>query len=69
MKLVGKARCMDCGIPFWPNRMSSKQYHTDWNDLVYTDNWRAVLVSLQSTNNFPELTGRVCPAPCEESCT
>ena len=63
------ARCMDCGIPFCQTGCPVNNIIPDWNDLVYTDSWRAALVSLQSTNNFPEFTGRVCPAPCEESCT
>ncbi len=63
------ARCMDCGIPFCHTGCPVNNQIPDWNDLVYHDDWRAALRNLQSTNNFPEITGRVCPAPCEESCT
>jgi glutamate synthase (NADPH/NADH) small chain len=68
---VGKqaARCMDCGIPFCHNGCPVNNLIPDWNNLVYRDQWRAASESLHSTNNFPEFTGRVCPAPCEASCT
>jgi len=63
------ARCMDCGIPFCHNGCPVNNIIPDWNDLVYQDNWREALRVLHSTNNFPEFTGRICPAPCEASCT
>jgi glutamate synthase (NADPH/NADH) small chain len=63
------ARCMDCGIPFCHNGCPVNNMIPDWNNLVYRDQWRAALTTLHSTNNFPEFTGRVCPAPCEASCT
>ena len=63
------ARCMDCGIPFCHNGCPVNNMIPDWNNLVYRDQWRAALTALHSTNNFPEFTGRVCPAPCEASCT
>ena len=63
------ARCMDCGIPFCHQGCPVNNIIPDWNDLVYRGEWRAALDVLHSTNNFPEFTGRVCPAPCEESCT
>ena len=63
------ARCMNCGIPFCHTGCPVNNLIPDWNDLVYRDQWRAALEALQSTNNFPEFTGRVCPAPCEASCT
>src|SRR5690349_8428199 len=63
------ARCMDCGIPFCHDGCPVNNLIPDWNDLVYRDQWRQALVTLHSTNNFPEFTGRVCPAPCEASCT
>jgi glutamate synthase (NADPH/NADH) small chain len=63
------ARCMDCGIPFCMTGCPVNNIIPDWNDLVYREQWRAALEVLHSTNNFPEFTGRVCPAPCEESCT
>jgi glutamate synthase (NADPH/NADH) small chain len=68
---VGKqaARCMDCGIPFCHTGCPVNNLIPDWNNLVYRDQWRAALETLHSTNNFPEFTGRVCPAPCEASCT
>jgi len=62
------ARCMDCGIPFCHNGCPVNNQIPDWNDLVYDGDWREALVNLHSTNNFPEFTGRVCPAPCEEAC-
>jgi glutamate synthase (NADPH/NADH) small chain len=63
------ARCMDCGIPFCHQGCPVNNLIPDWNNLVYRDQWRAALDALHSTNNFPEFTGRVCPAPCEASCT
>ncbi len=63
------ARCMDCGIPFCQNGCPVNNIIPDWNDLVYRGEWKAALETLHSTNNFPEFTGRVCPAPCEASCT
>jgi glutamate synthase (NADPH) small chain len=68
---VGKqaARCMDCGIPFCHNGCPVNNLIPDWNNLVYRDQWQAALRTLHSTNNFPEFTGRICPAPCEASCT
>ena len=63
------ARCMNCGIPFCHNGCPVNNLIPDWNHLVYTDDWRTALETLHSTNNFPEFTGRVCPAPCEASCT
>ena len=63
------ARCMDCGIPYCHNGCPVNNQIPDWNDLVYHNKWREALADLHSTNNFPEFTGRVCPAPCEASCT
>jgi glutamate synthase (NADPH/NADH) small chain len=63
------ARCMDCGIPFCQSGCPVHNIIPDWNDLVYRHQWRAALEVLHSTNNFPEFTGRVCPAPCEAACT
>ncbi len=63
------ARCMDCGIPFCMSGCPVNNQIPDWNDLVYHGKWREAIESLHSTNNFPEVTGRVCPAPCEASCT
>jgi glutamate synthase (NADPH/NADH) small chain len=63
------ARCMDCGIPFCQSGCPINNIIPDWNDLVYRQEWRAALGVLHSTNNFPEFTGRVCPAPCETACT
>ena len=63
------ARCMDCGIPFCMSGCPINNIIPDWNDLVYKQQWRKALDTLHSTNNFPEFTGRVCPAPCEEACT
>src|ERR1700716_485419 len=62
------ARCMDCGIPFCQTGCPVNNIIPDWNDLVYRNNWREALDVLHSTNNFPEFTGRVCPAPCEAAC-
>ncbi|HEY3798325.1 MAG TPA: glutamate synthase subunit beta [Caulobacteraceae bacterium] len=63
------SRCMNCGIPFCHQGCPVNNQIPDWNDLVYRDQWRDALDNLHSTNNFPEFTGRVCPAPCEASCT
>jgi len=63
------ARCMDCGIPFCHSGCPINNIIPDWNDAVYKGRWREALEILHSTNNFPEFTGRVCPAPCEEGCT
>ena len=63
------ARCMNCGIPFCHNGCPVNNQIPDWNDLVYLGNWEEASRNLHSTNNFPEFTGRVCPAPCEASCT
>ena len=66
---VEGARCMDCGTPFCTSGCPVNNIIPDWNDLVYKQNWREALETLHSTNNFPEFTGRVCPAPCEAACT
>jgi glutamate synthase (NADPH) small chain len=66
---VQGARCMDCGIPFCNNGCPVNNVIPDFNDLVYRQQWQAALAVLHSTNNFPEFTGRVCPAPCEAACT
>ena len=68
------ARCMDCGIPFCHDSKGTRgcpvsNQIPDWNDLVYNNRWDKAAQNLHSTNNFPEFTGRICPAPCEESCT
>ncbi len=63
------ARCMDCGIPFCHQGCPVHNLIPDWNDLVYRHRWREAIEVLHSTNNFPEFTGRICPAPCEASCT
>ena len=63
------ARCMDCGIPFCHNGCPVNNLIPDWNDLVYREQWEMALTTLHSTNNFPEFTGRICPAPCEAACT
>jgi glutamate synthase (NADPH) small chain len=63
------SRCMDCGIPYCHNGCPVNNIIPDWNHLVYQDQWRSALDVLHSTNNFPEFTGRICPAPCEASCT
>ncbi|MGB0084256.1 MAG: glutamate synthase subunit beta [Rhodomicrobiaceae bacterium] len=62
-------RCMDCGIPYCHTGCPVNNQIPDWNDLVYHDDWREASLNLHSTNNFPEFTGRVCPAPCEAACT
>src|SRR5689334_23257232 len=61
-------RCMDCGIPFCNNGCPLGNLIPDWNDLVYRDHWRDAIERLHATNNFPEFTGRLCPAPCEAAC-
>ncbi len=66
---VQGARCMDCGIPFCNSGCPVNNIIPDWNDLVYHGNYREALDTLHSTNNFPEFTGRICPAPCEAACT
>jgi glutamate synthase (NADPH/NADH) small chain len=63
------ARCMDCGVPYCHNGCPVNNQIPDWNDLVYEDDWQTALANLHSTNNFPEFTGRICPAPCEAACT
>lgn len=63
------ARCMDCGVPYCHNGCPVNNQIPDWNDLVYKGEWLKALRNLHSTNNFPEFTGRICPAPCEASCT
>lgn len=63
------SRCMDCGIPFCHNGCPVNNLIPDWNDLVYREQWKDALTTLHSTNNFPEFTGRICPAPCEAACT
>ncbi|MBN9317176.1 MAG: glutamate synthase subunit beta [Devosia sp.] len=63
------ARCMDCGVPYCHNGCPVNNQIPDWNDLVYKGEWLKALKNLHSTNNFPEFTGRICPAPCEASCT
>ena len=65
------ARCMDCGIPYCHGDTGCPVNNQipDWNDLIYNDNWEEAARNLHSTNNFPEFTGRICPAPCEEACT
>src|SRR6187401_1636454 len=62
------ARCMDCGIPFCHQGCPLGNLIPDWNDLVYRDQWRAAIDRLHATNNFPEFTGTLCPAPCETAC-
>src|SRR2546427_6739194 len=62
------ARCMDCGIPFCHTGCPVNNIIPDWNDLVYRDHWKEAIRVLHSTNNFPEFTGRICPAPCETAC-
>ena len=66
---IQSARCMDCGIPFCNNGCPVNNIIPDWNDLVFNGNYQAALDTLHSTNNFPEFTGRICPAPCESACT
>ena len=62
------SRCMDCGIPFCNNGCPLGNLIPDWNDLVYSGHWRRAIERLHATNNFPEFTGRLCPAPCEAAC-
>ena len=62
------ARCMDCGVPFCHNGCPVGNLIPDWNDLVYRDRWKEAIVQLHATNNFPDFTGRACPAPCEAAC-
>jgi glutamate synthase (NADPH/NADH) small chain len=61
-------RCMDCGIPFCNNGCPLGTIIPDWNDLVYREHWRDAIERLHATNNFPDFTGRLCPAPCETAC-
>src|SRR5206468_5780780 len=63
------SRCMDCGIPFCHSGCPVNNLIPDWNDLVYRGDWQAAIERLHETNNFPEVTGRICPAPCEAACT
>ena len=63
------ARCMDCGIPFCHSGCPVNNHIPDWNDLVYKEQWEQAYHALSATNNFPEFTGRICPAPCEDACT
>src|SRR5579885_1557034 len=62
------ARCMDCGIPFCHQGCPLGNIIPDWNDLVYRGRWKDALAELHATNNFPEFTGKLCPAPCEAAC-
>ena len=62
------ARCMDCGIPYCHQGCPVNNLIPDWNDLIYNNKWKEALDVLHSTNNFPEFTGRLCPAPCEAAC-
>src|SRR5512141_830595 len=62
------ARCMDCGVPFCNTGCPLNNLIPDWNDLVYNNRWQAAVRQLHATNNFPEFTGRLCPAPCEAAC-
>ena len=62
------ARCMDCGVPFCHTGCPVNNNIPDWNDLIYRGRWRDAVRALHATNNFPEFTGRICPAPCEASC-
>jgi glutamate synthase (NADPH/NADH) small chain len=62
------ARCMDCGVPFCHTGCPLNNVIPDWNDLIYRDRWKEAIRRLHATNNFPEFTGRICPAPCESSC-
>jgi len=62
------SRCMDCGVPFCQHGCPLGNLIPDWNDLVYRDRWAEAIEQLHRTNNFPEFTGRLCPAPCEASC-
>src|SRR6476469_4375391 len=68
-ELAGQGgRCMECGVPFCHNGCPLGNLIPDWNDLVYRDRWREAIEQLHRTNNFPEFTGRLCPAPCEAAC-
>src|SRR5271157_188960 len=62
------SRCMDCGVPFCHSGCPLGNLIPDWNDLVYRDRWEEAIAQLHATNNFPEFTGRLCPAPCEAAC-
>ena len=62
------SRCMDCGIPFCNQGCPLGNLIPDWNDLVYRDRWQDAMERLHATNNFPDFTGRLCPAPCEAAC-
>src|SRR4029450_5178815 len=62
------SRCMDCGVPFCSPGWPLHNLIPDWNDLVHRDRWRAAIDRLHATNNFPEFTGTLCPAPCEDAC-
>src|ERR1700756_1447682 len=62
------SRCMDCGIPFCHTGCPVNNLIPDWNNLVYTGRWESAVRRLHATNNFPEFTGRICPAPCEAAC-
>jgi glutamate synthase (NADPH/NADH) small chain len=62
------SRCMDCGVPFCHMGCPLGNMIPDWNELVYRGHWKEALAALHSTNNFPEFTGRICPAPCEDAC-
>ena len=66
---IQSARCMDCGTPFCNNGCPVNNIIPDFNELVYQDDWKNAIDVLHSTNNFPEFTGRICPAPCEAACT
>ncbi len=66
---IQSARCMDCGTPFCNSGCPVNNIIPDFNDLVYRDDWKSAIEVLHSTNNFPEFTGRICPAPCEAACT
>src|SRR3546814_20478497 len=66
---VQGARCMDCGIPFCMTGCPVNNIIPDWNDLVYKQDWQRAFEVLDSTNTFPDFTGRICPAPCEAACT
>ncbi|HEX8925795.1 MAG TPA: glutamate synthase, partial [Terriglobales bacterium] len=62
------SRCMDCGVPFCHNGCPLGNIIPDWNDLTYRSRWQQAIRRLHATNNFPEFTGRICPAPCEAAC-
>src|SRR3981189_2793217 len=65
---VQAARCMDCGVPFCNSGCPVNNLIPNWNDLVYRNRWKEAVRQLHATNNFPEFTGRICPAPCEAAC-